>query len=159
MTGKISHIAFYTDKMNETIDFYEKLLGFTHGFALKKTTGEPWIEYLANANGDFIELFYSDAPIKNEQDIPVEQKFSHFCLEVDNITAVIERAQAVGIDLYRPLTTGMDLNLQCWFQDPNGVLIEIMQLDKNSPQARLRETFTPNNGNTTKNEDAIQDYQ
>lgn len=133
----VGHIAFITDRMEETIGFYQLLLGFRKAFDLKNSEGNPWIEYLMDDEGSFIELFYADSAI-SAGGAEKSGCYSHFCLEVANIEDIVQRAENCGIPLYKPLKTGLDKNRQCWFRDPNGLLVEIMEMDESSPQMRLR---------------------
>lgn len=131
----LAHIAFYTERMDKSIDFYKSLFGFRKAFTLYKDDGKPWIEYLIDSNGAFIEFFYAE--ILN-QDKQGSGSFSHFCLEVDDIEDVINRSITLGIPLHKPLKLGLDHSWQCWFIDPNGVQVEVMQMTEQSLQAKLR---------------------
>ncbi len=131
----IGHIAFVTDKMEETIHFYHELFGFRKGFSLNDTDGNPWIEYLINNDGNFIELFYA-TPNNNQVEGNI---YSHFCIETQDILSIVDKAKALNIQLYKPLKTGLDCNMQCWFLDPNGLKVEVMQMSSESPQIKLRQ--------------------
>ena len=131
----LAHIAFYTDKMDKSIDFYRSLFGFRKAFTLYKDDGKPWIEYLIDVNGAFIEFFYAETLVQDKQG---SGSFAHFCLEVDDIEEVISRSTALGIPLHKPLKVGLDHSLQCWFKDPNGVQVEVMQMTEQSLQTKLR---------------------
>jgi catechol 2,3-dioxygenase-like lactoylglutathione lyase family enzyme len=143
-----SHIAFNTDRMDATIDFYAKLFGFTKGFALSDSEGNPWIEYLVNENGNFIELFYANSDKRYEHSDTTCGRFSHFCMEVYDISTVVKQAESCGIMLYKPLKLGLDKNMQCWFKDPNGILVEVMEMADDSPQTTLRRSLVHNKRST-----------
>lgn len=134
----IGHIAFITAKMKETERFFESMFGFMKGFSLHDNNGDPWIEYLVNKDGFFIELFYAkDHGAESPTDMALPG-YSHFCIEVDDIGSVLQKAEELGVPFHKPLKVGSDGNKQCWFKDPNGLLIEVMEISPGSPQHRLR---------------------
>jgi len=69
--------------------------------------------------------------------------FNHMCLEVEDIDAVVEKLEALGIPLTSPKKLGLDGNRQAWIEDPDGHRIELMEMAPDSLQfkglARLRE--------------------
>ena len=133
----IGHVAFVTDRMEETIRFYRDMFGYRHGFSLSDAEGNPWIEYLAGPDGDFIELFYAPAGVS----VTAGSAYSHICIEISDIRNVIADADRLGIPLYKPLKEGLDRNLQAWFLDPNGLKVEVMQMSPDSPQSAIRQSL------------------
>ena len=135
ITG-IAHGAVTVKDMEQSLKFYVDALGFERAFDIDHPeTGAPWIVYLHAANGQFIELFYGGT-----QDCPWNGAligFSHFCFEVDDIYAAVARIKAAGFELDSEPKQGSDYNLQAWVKDPNGVRIELMQIDPRSPQAKF----------------------
>ena len=133
----LGHISFKTSRMEESIRFYKDLFGFAPVFSLKDDQGNPWIEYLMDPEGTFIELFYSSIiePAPEQDD---NHPYSHFCYEVANIEEIIGKAGDGPYHLHKPLKKGRDDNLQCWFRDPNGQLVEVMQMSPDSPQMKFR---------------------
>jgi lactoylglutathione lyase len=134
ITG-IAHTALTVKDMPKSLDFYTRVLGFTKAFSLTEPgTGEPWIEYL-QAGGQFIELFYhgtEDNPWKSSL-----RGFNHLCLQVDDITKTVETIEIAGYPMDRGVSQGSDKNLQAWLTDPDGIRIELMQIDPESPQGKL----------------------
>jgi len=131
ITG-IAHIAITVKDMEKSLDFYTRVLGFKKAFSIPEPkTGEPWIEYLYMGNGQFAELFYGgtkDNPWSGEL-----RGFNHICLQVDDIHSVVERVKKEGVEITDELKQGVDYNWQAWIKDPDGIRIEFMQIDKQSP--------------------------
>jgi len=131
----IAHGAVTVRNMEESLAFYTKALGFELAFSIPRPeTGEPWIEYLAVGGGQFLELFYGGAT-----DNPWNDKligFNHFCMQVDDIYEAANKIKEAGYKLTTEPKQGADGNWQAWVTDPNGVRIELMKIDPNSPQAR-----------------------
>lgn len=127
ITG-IGHTAYNVTDMEKSLDFYCKVLGFTHAFSIKNAQNEPWIEYLKVGGGQFIELFYGG------QANTVSGSYAHLCLEVDDIEEIAARLTKMGAPLDTPPQQGKDANWQCWTHDPDGNRIEFMCLSKDSPQ-------------------------
>ena len=60
MVEALTHAAIYVKDMEESLDYYERALGFKKIFELPDPeTGEPWIVYIQVCKGQFIELFYT----------------------------------------------------------------------------------------------------
>ncbi|MDR2068313.1 MAG: VOC family protein [Spirochaetaceae bacterium] len=135
ITG-IAHIAVTVKNMDRAIDFYTRVLRFKKVFEIPDPkTGAPWINYLYIGRGQFLELFYDG---KKENPWAEDLRgFNHLCLLVDDLHAVVgEIKQAGGIITDGP-KQGSDHNWQAWTEDPDGIRIELMQIDKNSPHYRV----------------------
>jgi lactoylglutathione lyase len=134
ITG-IAHLAITVKDMKKSLDFYTRILGFKKAFEIPEPqTGAPWIEYLYIGNRQFIELFYNgskDNPWSGEL-----RGFNHLCLEVDDIHAVAEWLKKEGAEVTDGPKQGCDHNWQAWIKDPDGVRIELMQIDGQSPHRK-----------------------
>lgn len=132
MITRIGHAAYAVRDMKASLCFYCDQLGLTHAFSLANDKGEPWIEYIKVAPGQFIELFYA----KPEEVVGQSGSYRHLCLEVDDIQAAAKELEAKGIELRVPPKRGGDGNWQCWTDDPDGNPIELMQIEPTSPHAK-----------------------
>ena len=134
ITG-IAHSAITVKDMEASLKFYTEALGFKKVFEIPEPkTGAPWIVYLNISKGEFMELFYDgtvDNPWRSEL-----IGFNHFCLEVDDINAAAQQVKDAGYKLDVEPKMGVDYNWQAWVTDPNGVRIELMQIDPRSPHAK-----------------------
>ena len=133
ITG-ISHLALNVKDMEKSMDFYTRVLGFKKVFSISHPeTNAPWIEYL-QAGKQFIELFYNgneDNPWKSSL-----RGFNHLCLQVDDINKTVKNIEEAGYPMDRPVNQGRDKNFQAWLKDPDGVRIELMQINPESPQGK-----------------------
>lgn len=126
----IAHVAYNATDMQRALDFYCKGLGFTHAFSIEDDEGKPWIEYLKVADGQFVELFYS-----NPEKTAAGDRYNHLCLKTDDIEAVAQTLKERGIAILTGPSQGKDHNWQLWVADPDGNRVEIMMIDPTSPQA------------------------
>ena len=140
ITG-IAHLAVTVKDMKKSLDFYTRVLGFKKAFEIPNPeTGKPWIEYLYVGNGQFVELFYDgtkDNPWSGEL-----RGFNHICLQVDDIHSVVEHVKKEGVEITSGPMQGCDFNWQAWIMDPDGIRIEFMQIDKQSPHYKAMQDFT-----------------
>ncbi|MGI6173126.1 MAG: VOC family protein [Christensenellales bacterium] len=126
----LAHTAYVVKDMKASLDFYCGKLGMEHAFSIPNDKGEPWIEYLKVAEGQFIELFYANGKI------PKNGSYMHLCLRVDDCRAACEELKSLGVSIDSEPKQGKDFNWQCWIHDPDGNPIELMQIVPESPQAR-----------------------
>jgi len=131
---KLGHVAYVVTDMEKAQGFYEGILGFRRIFDVNDADGNPWIVYFKVADGEFIELFYR----KNEADKPESPSvgYSHLCLIVDDLKEFVRTIEGRGGELEKPIKVGGDGNWQGWVHDPDGNRIELMQISKDSPQAK-----------------------
>lgn len=135
MIQSIGHTAITVADMEQSLKFYTEAMGFEKTFEIARPeTGAPWIVYLNVCKGQFIELFYGgteENPWKNTQ-----IGFNHLCFWVDDIHAATQQVKDAGFQMDKEPKQGPDYNWQAWVTDPNGIRIELMQLDSRSPQAQ-----------------------
>lgn len=134
MIQGIAHVAIRVADMNQSIRFYSEALGFRPKFSLKDGQGQPWIEYLEVSKDQFIELFYSSGPCRNDFK---RQSFQHLCFEVTAIEEHAKRIVETGWRLVHPISVGLDHNKQCWTIDPDENPIELMEYGELALQRRL----------------------
>ncbi|MGI6707288.1 MAG: VOC family protein [Clostridia bacterium] len=134
MIKGIGHLAFTVKDMEKSLYFYCDILGLKKAFSIQDDMGNPWIEYIKVAPGQFIELFYGGS--EGDAEKPKEAGYSHLCLEVEDIHGIAHRIKKMGLSLDSEPRQGKDGNYQCWIRDPDGNRIEFMQLHPDSPQRR-----------------------
>ena len=146
----IMHVAFYTDQMDEMIDFYTNKLGGKlkvvtkakaylgmSGVFAKIAETDPdqvIIVYIEIAPLQFIELFpkatgQSEHPSWNES-----IGYSHFSLLVDDLQLVREELVSKGVKILTEPSIGNSNTWKMWIADPDDNRIEIMQFTENSFQ-------------------------
>jgi lactoylglutathione lyase len=139
ITG-IGHVAITTKDMDKSLDFYTRILGFKKAFEIPNPQdGSPWINYLHIGGGQFVELFYNGT-----KDNPWTEELrgvQHICLQVDDIQSVVERVKKEGGVITDGPKQGPDYNWQAWMLDPDGIRVELMQIDEKSPHYKAIKDF------------------
>jgi catechol 2,3-dioxygenase-like lactoylglutathione lyase family enzyme len=135
-------------------DFYQIMQATADGSAIEKKDDddEVWLTYLRIKDEQYLEIF----PVPGEEvaQFVDRQSFFHFSLQVDDINVAVARMKERGITVYNlhidalnshpapdPFVPVLALcgSLIAWIKDPDGNLIEVMELTSNSRQ-RLRDT-------------------
>lgn len=160
----ISHLGFYVKDMERSLKFYCEGLGMKKKFSMnyghmaahlleenrkkkfqdtsaaafiqlcQERSEEPWFTYLEIASDQFLELFYvyddmEDGVCRNNR-----IGYNHLSLEVEDIQKAVEELQKKGIMPKSPINLGPDHTYQCWFEDPDGNQIELMEYTEKSLQ-------------------------
>lgn len=140
MMKGFGHTAIWVKDMEKSLHFYLDILGCKWAFSMpvdgKPNTGT---EYIAVANGAFIELFYGGIP--HEKEKAPEGKFytgfSHFCIEVEDMSQFVEEVKSRGGVFRVEPKRGRDGNWQAWMDDPDGIGIEFVQLEPGCMQKQV----------------------
>jgi lactoylglutathione lyase len=131
----IGHIAINARDIEKSLDFYTRVLGLPEAFRLHNADGTLWLVYVRSGPDDFLEIFAgaSPAPARRNEDEGVK----HYCLWVDNLDATLTDIESRGVAVDRAkVRTGRSGCRQYFVADPDGVLIELMELLPDSMQAR-----------------------
>ncbi|ADH97818.1 VOC family protein [Salisediminibacterium selenitireducens] len=130
----LGHIALTVADMDASISFYCRQLGFEEAFAIHDDEGNPWIEYIKIAPGQFIELFHGGRV--HVETAPGTIGFNHLCVEVTDMAALVRHLNEQGVPIDVGPLRGKDFNEQCWVTDPDGNPIEFMAIDPRSPHVK-----------------------
>ena len=150
----IMHVAFFTDQMEEMLDFYVNKLGIKKKAIVKygvylNRDDRPQMQKIAKINperifniyieiapGQFIELFMADESQKPHTKWNSHKDYSHFALLVDDIYKVRDELLEKGIELDTDISKGPSETYQMWLHDPDGNKFEVMQYTENSIQVK-----------------------
>lgn len=135
-------------------DFYQIMRSSPDGSAIEKKDDDDavWLTYLRIKDEQYLEIF----PVPDEEvtQFVDRQSFFHFSLQVDDINIAVAKMKERGIMVYNlhidalnnhpapdPFVPVLALcgSLIAWIKDPDGNLIEVMELTGNSRQ-RLCDT-------------------
>jgi lactoylglutathione lyase len=130
----LAHVAIRSKDVERSVAFYAGRLGFTEMMRLNFDDGRLMLVYLRITDTMFLELFPDAEGDRAPGKMAVG--INHFCLEVDDLEAVVARLAAADVPLTQPLKKGLDGNWQAWIEDPDGVRIELMQMMPDSAQAK-----------------------
>lgn len=150
----VMHVAFYTDKWDEMIDFYTNKLGLKIKTFVKykeylsrpdrkemyeialKDPERPFNVYIEIAPGQFIELFQAHEGQKPHSEWNEYKGYSHFALLVDDIFKAYDEVIAKGIEPRNKPSKGPSGTWQFWIHDPDMNWFEIMQYTEDSYQVK-----------------------
>ncbi len=105
MEFTLSHVALYTDKFEETIDFYKKLF---HGAELER--------FKTDKNGCNILIGNFVLEIFESQALPDVGCFKHIALKCSDVEQAYRRAISLGAEPYiEPKDTGLSRNKRIAF--------------------------------------------
>ena len=127
MFKRLAHVCIGATNLAETERFYVDLLGMEKAFDFYRR-GEQIGFYISAGQSTFIEVFVDNDEVEDERPL-----IRHFCLEVENLDAVIEALEGKGIDVSEKKLGG-DGAWQAWITDPSGVRFELMQYGETSSQ-------------------------
>ena len=128
-----THTAFHVNDMEASLRFYSDCLGFEKMFEIKDDEDKDWLLYLKISDRQFIELFYGGG----EPDFTINM-CKHICFEVTDMDALIKHIRDCGYETMNKMEPlhGKDGNIECFVQDPDGNLIELMQFGPDAMQFR-----------------------
>lgn len=119
----IGHVAFNMRDMDAALAFYVGKLGLAEMFRLHRDDGALSLLYLRITDTQFLELFPVSAG-----STAGDNRFSHFCLEVEDLDVALAAMEARGVEVIVPKMRGKS---GCWLAfiaDPEGNRIELMEL-------------------------------
>jgi lactoylglutathione lyase/glyoxylase I family protein len=126
MITRIAHVCLNVKDLNRSVEYYSKL-GFKTRFRFTRK-GKLFGAYLEISEGNYIELF--EQP---NMDAPVNTGIIHFCLETENIDALMEDLKKKNIS-FTEKKLGCDNTYQIWLKDPDGNAFEVHCYTENSAQ-------------------------
>jgi lactoylglutathione lyase len=122
----IAHWALRVSDLDHSLVFYRDTLGFDEMMRLHHENGDIWLVYLRVTNSQFVELFPNGTGTRApEKDATA---MNHICLQVDSVDIAADALRKIGVKLTTEPKRGLDGNMQCWFDDPDGNRIELMQM-------------------------------
>lgn len=127
MFKRLAHVCIGADDLAETEKFYCETLGMEKVFDFVKNDA-PYGFYASAGETTYIEVFMQTETANLDRPI-----MKHFCLEVEDLDAVIDTLTSRGVEV-TPKKQGGDQSIQAWITDPSGVRIELMQYTDNSSQ-------------------------
>jgi len=124
MKAKFTYVGIRVTNVQESIDFYTKLLGMKliDRSKIEQTKGET-IVLQSPESGLILELNYyeKDSPFNTEY--IVGEALDHLAFKVDNLDKALEEARKAG---YRVLLEMQSKEGRwAYIEDPNGIWIEV----------------------------------
>lgn len=126
MFTRLAHVCLNVRNLVRSLEFYERL-GFRPRFDFTRE-GKPFGAYLEIAPDNYIEMF--EVP---SMEAPANAGIAHFCLETDDLDALVADLAAKGIS-HTEKKLGCDRTWQIWLRDPDGNDFEVHQYTSKSLQ-------------------------
>jgi catechol 2,3-dioxygenase-like lactoylglutathione lyase family enzyme len=133
-TRGIDHLAFVTDDLPATMDFYTRVLGMqlvhVRRVPFERDRGQPPYEnlrhYFFNMGNDTLLAFfeYPTGLARANRDLPGGMQHVAFHVPADRFDAMVEHVRSCGVNLIGPVPLGGRF-WSAYFYDPNGIRLEI----------------------------------
>jgi catechol 2,3-dioxygenase-like lactoylglutathione lyase family enzyme len=134
LTRGIDHLAFVTDDLPATMDFYTRVLGMqlvhVRRVPFERDRGQPPYDnlrhYFFNMGGDSLLAFfeYPKGLAKQNRDSPGGMQHVAFHVPQEQFDATIEHVKRCGVNVIGPVPLGGRF-WSAYFYDPNGIRLEI----------------------------------
>lgn len=153
MFTSLMHIAFFTDRMEEMVDFYTNTLGgtlkvLTRYKAYLNRPDRPEMQavarqdpqrifsaYIELAPGQFVELFPKvEGQVPDQAPWNGRLGYSHFGLVCEDMEKIQAELAARGLNPDTKRSKGPSETWQLWYHDPDGNKFEVMEYTRNSYQ-------------------------
>lgn len=137
MIRQLAHICFFSDRVDEMLDFYTHKLGLKMKFTMKTKEDITFGYYFECGQSTFIELFDRSLALKEwggeRGSLANRTHYQHLCFEVIDLLRFRQRLMEQGLEVTE-ITEGLDFSRQAWIKDPDGNAIEIMEYTSKSLQ-------------------------
>ena len=132
---RFGHVAFRVSDVERSVRWYNDAFGARRVFHAPRDGERQELMFLEFAKGQFIELFTGGIePIK----APANGiGYQHFCLSVDDLTQMLEHLASMNVHPQRPPRPGRSHYTIAFVSDPDGNVIELMEI---TPQSAIYRT-------------------
>ena len=117
--------------MEESRDFYESVFNLKFRSEGRRDELKSKFINLEDENHNVIELFEHDDPIPLKNDLMNFQDLGikHIAFIIDDMEATIDKAVKYGGKIIWPIKSGITVKRIAFISDPNGVPIELVELN------------------------------
>jgi len=129
---RLNHVGVFVKDLNESVNFYTKVMGFQEAFSFKDKNGNPTTIYLQINHDTFLELAAATA------DRPVG--LSHMGIWADDLNATVAALRQRGVKVDDPRVGASKAPLTN-VTDPNGVRVELLEYGPESLQRKAMESW------------------
>lgn len=133
-TRGIDHLAFVTDDLPATMDFYTRVLGMqlvhVRRVPFERDRGQPPYDnlrhYFFSMGNDSLLAFFEfpKGLAKQNRDLPGGMQHVAFHVAPERFDTMVDRVKACGVDVIGPVPLGGRF-WSAYFYDPNGIRLEI----------------------------------
>ncbi len=129
---RFGHVAFRVSNVERSVQWYKDAFGADRVFHAPRDGERQELMFLEFARGQFIELFTGG--IETVKTAPNTIGYQHFCLAVDNLEKMLAHLAAMNVHPHRPPRPGRSNYTIAFVSDPDGNIIELMEI---SPQSAI----------------------
>jgi lactoylglutathione lyase len=133
---RFGHVAFRVADVERAVKWYADAFGARKVYHGEPQPGRQELMFLEFAPGQHIEIFTNGT-----ERIPTPGHaigYQHFCLVVDDIDAAIRHLAAMNVHPERPVREGRSHYRIAFVADPDGNVIELMEIRPESAIALAR---------------------
>jgi lactoylglutathione lyase len=128
---RFGHVAFKVSDVERSLRWYADAFGAKKIYHAEAKGERPELMFLEFATGQYIELFTGG---QRKIEPPSDRAgYMHFCLLVDDINEALSHLTAMKVHIERPLFTGRAKQRIFFISDPDGNVIEMMEIPRESP--------------------------
>jgi lactoylglutathione lyase len=128
---RFGHVAFKVSDVERSVRWYADAFGARKVFHAKQQGERPELMFLEFAKGQFVELFTNG---KNKMQQPPDAiGYQHFCLLVGDLNQALQHLAGMNVHPHRGPFPGRANYQIAFISDPDGNIIELMQISRESP--------------------------
>ena len=123
---RFGHVALRTADVERIVRWYDDAFGAKRVFHAPRDGERQELMFLEFHQGQYIEIFANGKP---HDALPTDAiGYQHFCLIVDDIDETLKHLAAMNVQPHRPAREGRSHYRIAFINDPDGNLIELMQI-------------------------------
>jgi lactoylglutathione lyase len=127
---RFGHVAFKVSDVEQSVRWYSDAFGVRKIYHAKQDGERPELMFLEFAKGQFVELFTNG---KNKMEQPSDAiGYMHFCLLVDDLDKALQHLALINVHPDRGPFIGRAKQRIAFIADPDGNVIELMQIPPES---------------------------
>ena len=127
---RFGHVAFKVSDVEQSVRWYADAFGARKIYHAQAAGNRPELMFLEFARGQFVELFTHG---KNKIEQPPDAiGYMHFCLLVDDLEKALQHLAAIDVHPDRGPFIGRANQRIAFIADPDGNVIELMQIPPES---------------------------
>ena len=127
---RFGHVAFRTADVERSVRWYANAFGAQKVFHALQEGERQELMFLEFARGQCVELF-----THGQEKTPAPSSaigYQHFCLVVDDLDEALKHLAAMNVYPQRPPRAGRSYYRIAFIADPDGNIIELMQISPKS---------------------------
>lgn len=128
---RFGHVAFKVSDAPRSVRWYHDAFGARKIYHCEAQGERPELMFLEFAKGQLVEFFTQGRNKPDSQ--PDAIGYMHFCLVVDDLDQALKHLAAMDVYPHRGPFVGRAQQRIAFISDPDGNIIELMQIPPESP--------------------------